>query len=149
MSRQTVNIMNCPKPIISQSVLYLLVMQGDDVVLRLFIKFILTASPLSPLLPFWPGPPVSPYVNTNTHKQLSPNISKHFTAVLQSTLPVRCNYLISVLSRRPVKSRSPWQPYRPQFPIMASRPHRPLLSLGNRWENSTHLANATILIILI
>lgn len=37
------------------------VTHGNAVKLQLFTKqFVLTASPLSPLLPFWPGPPVSP-----------------------------------------------------------------------------------------
>lgn len=141
--------MNCPKLIISQFVLYLLVMQGDDVK-TIRIKFILTDSPLSPLLPFWPGPPVSPYGDKRTHVNKHTQIKlKNREAVLRSMLAVQGNYLVSVLSWRPRRSRNPWQPYRSQFAIMSSWPHRPLLSLGNRWENGTHRANATILIILI
>lgn len=76
-------------------------------------------------------------------------ISALFNTAAVHILAVQWNYLVSVLSWRPRGSRSPRQPNRSLLPVMPSRPHRPLLPLGNRRGNSTNLANATILIILI
>lgn len=95
----------------------------------------------SPCLSLW----TQMHTCEQTHKQLS---QKNLQELYSSAL-VQCNYLVSVLSWRPRRSRNPWQPYRSQFPVMPSRSHRTLLSLENRWEKRAHPANAIILIILI
>lgn len=143
--------MHPPGKQLKQFVLYILVMQGDDMILGLLI---LTASPLSPLLPFWPGPPVSPcgdkctHVNIHTHTDrhaIKSKTNKHFRAVLYLMVAVWCHYLVSILSWRPRRSGNPWQPYRSQFPVIPSWTHRPLLSLEITWESRAYLANRTVL----
>lgn len=117
---------HCPGKQLKQFVLYILVMQGDDMILGLLI---LTASPLSPLLPFWPGPPVSPcgdkctHVNIHTHTQTDTQLSPKSRSTLEQCFTWW--WLCSVTTLSPSSPGGPGGPATPGSPTGPSSPSSP------------------------